>query len=232
MTDRRLDPEPSEAESVVIHPKPADDGEVVVIVRPTSPTAVETWLQPEATAVVVPGGPMPAALYGVSFLAWEAPTSASGWELLASAAAFEEPPFAPPAGSIPAAGVVIQEADGRIWMVGPTNRFGGHELTFPKGRLDRKSLKAAALAEAWEESGLQVELTGHLVDLQRSLTFTRYYVARRIGGSPADMGWESQCVVLVPPDQVSSNLLSGYDLKVLAAVQGDMAAPDGPGYLA
>jgi hypothetical protein len=52
----------------------------------------------------------------------------------------------------------------------------------------RLSSRANAIKECFEESGLQVELTGFLCDSVRSTSVTRYYTARRLGGSPADMG--------------------------------------------
>ena len=98
-----------------------------------------------------------------------------------------------------ASGVVILEDDGRVWVVSPSNAFGGYVNTFPKGKLDPGlSLHANALKECHEESGLQVELTGFLCDSERSTSVTRYYTARRIGGHPATMGWETQAVHLVP----------------------------------
>lgn len=83
--------------------------------------------------------------------------------------------------------MVTKETDGRVWLVGPTNQFGGYELTFPKGRPDGNSLQTTALCEAYEESGLRARPLQHLVDVRRSQTYTRYYLAERIGGSPADM---------------------------------------------
>lgn len=210
------------------HPRPDDHGRRVAIHRPSEASAPDAWLQPQAWAAVLPDGPVPAVLNDVPLAHWEdPPESVDGWEALAFGTSIPEPAFEAPSGLEPAAGVVVIEPDGRIWVVAPTNRFGGHELTFPKGRLDGKSPQAAALAEAYEESGLKVELIGHLLDLQRSQTFTRYYLARRVGGSPADMGWESQCVVLTPPIQVSSTALSIFDQKVLAAVQRHLEQPDG-----
>lgn len=100
----------------------------------------------------------------------------------------------------------------------PTNQFGGYELTFPKGRLDGKSLQATALCEAHEESGLRVRLLRHLIDVRRSRTYTRYYLAERTGGSPADMGWESQCVMLVPASLMGSLNLSPPDLDIVRAI--------------
>ncbi|WP_179875750.1 hypothetical protein [Sinorhizobium sp. BJ1] len=50
------------------------------------------------------------------------------------------------------------------------------------------------------ETGLHVELIAHLIDQtpKGSKTTTRYYLARRIGGTPVEMGWETQGVDLVP----------------------------------
>lgn len=52
--------------------------------------------------------------------------------------------------------------------------------------------------EAFEESGLQVELAGFLCDSVRSTSVTRYCTAKRVGGHPGDMSWETQAVHLVP----------------------------------
>ena len=50
--------------------------------------------------------------------------------------------------------VVILEDDGRVWVVHPSNGFGGYPATFPKGTLDPGMLlRAAAIREAYEESG-------------------------------------------------------------------------------
>jgi 8-oxo-dGTP pyrophosphatase MutT (NUDIX family) len=146
----------------------------------------------------------------------------SGWEALAGEGKVLEPVFKVPKGLQPAAGVVIREPDGRIWVVCPTNQFGGHEVTFPKGRLDGKSLQATALCEAFEESGLRVRLIRHLVDVRRTQTYTRYYLAERAGGSPADMGWESQCVMLVPGDLLASLDLAPTDRQVIKALGGSV----------
>jgi 8-oxo-dGTP pyrophosphatase MutT (NUDIX family) len=138
---------------------------------------------------------------------------------LAGAALVEEPVFKPPKGLQAAAGVVIREPDGRIWVVCPTNQYGDHEVTFPKGRLEGKSLQATALCEAYEESGLRVRLIRHLVDIRRTQTYTRYYLAERVGGSPADMGWESQCVVLVPEGDLRSLDLAPADKQLVRALE-------------
>ena len=70
----------------------------------------------------------------------------------------------------------------------------------------------------YEESGLRVRLLRHLVDVRRSQTYTRYYLAERVGGSPADMGWESQCVMLVPLSKLNGLRLKAPDLAVIQAL--------------
>ncbi|WP_238554606.1 NUDIX domain-containing protein [Paraburkholderia hospita] len=74
-------------------------------------------------------------------------------------------------------------------MVAPSNGYAGYTATFPKGRVDKGLPRQAnAIRAAYEESGLKVEITGFLTDAFRSLTYTRYYLARRVDGTPADMG--------------------------------------------
>lgn len=145
----------------------------------------------------------------------EAPKSSAEWEALAAFYAIEEPEFVVPEGYHQAAGVVIRERDGRVWLVAPSNAFGGYEATFPKGTLEGKSAQATALAEAFEESGLRVRLIEHLADIQRSQSYTRYYLAERVGGNPADMTWETQAVMLVPMSQLSSLLNNAFDKPLL-----------------
>ena len=50
------------------------------------------------------------------------------------------------------------------------------------------------------------------------MSYTRYYRARRIGGSPASMGWESQAVHLVPKAQLAHYLTNKNDLPLLKAL--------------
>ena len=158
---------------------------------------------------------MPAALNGVIFSSWHGMPTAAEWEAVAVMNQLEEPPLKTLDGYKSAAGVVVQEPDERIWIVAPSNAFGGYQATFPKGAMDGKSAQATALAEAFEESGLRVRLVRHLVDIKRSQSYTRYYLAERIGGSPSDMGWESQAVMLVPPAELAGFLNSPYDRDVL-----------------
>ncbi|WP_338760327.1 NUDIX hydrolase [Massilia sp. METH4] len=202
-----------------LHPCLDDDGNPVVIRNPTTPTSPASWLAPTQVATVVPGGALPEALNGIPLAPWNcAPRTSEAWARLGARAAIEEPPFVLPAGLSAAAGAVVVEDDGRIWLVAPSNRFGNYDATFPKGRADPgASLHCTAIRETYEEAGLHVELVDFLIDSRRTLTFTRYYIARRVGGTPAAMGWETQAVHLVPRAQLGC--VAGYlnDRGVIAA---------------
>ncbi len=208
--EQRLSPGPS------VHPKPNDKGQAVKLECPSTPTLISAWNDPGALARVIPEGPMPPQLNGVPLTSWNtAPTTVSAWEQLAKRGEIPEPAFKLPAGKKAAAGAVIREPDGRYWIVSPSNAWGGYTATFPKGTLDGLSLQATALKEVFEESGLRVRLISWLMDTPRTLSFTRYYLAERVEGSPADMGWESQAVSLVPVSQLSEVLTSSSDKPLL-----------------
>jgi ADP-ribose pyrophosphatase YjhB (NUDIX family) len=208
-----------------LHPRPDDQGRVVRIHSPSTPSPASAWGDPTATVVVLPDGLVPASLNGVPFAPWCPLGDASAWwEAEASRMAIPEPLFACPAGLKPAAGALVVEPDGRVWCVAPSNRFGGHAHTLPKGRLDGRSLAAAALVEAFEETGLQVELQAWLCDVARSVTYTRIYVARRVGGSPAACGWESQAVALAPAAALRALLTHPGDQLVLDALEKPKAS--------
>lgn len=202
-----------------IHPRPNDQGKPVVIQKPSAATPLSAWSDPAAMAAVLPAGTTPPALHAVPFAAWKAPADDSGWDALAHSMPTYEPEFVCPTGLKPAAGAVVVEPDGRCWAVAPTNRFGGHAHTFPKGRTDGRSLKAAALVEVFEEAGLAVELTAWLCDVNRSVTRTRFYLARRVNGTPASMGWESQCTILAPVSALRQLLTHPADQQVLDALE-------------
>lgn len=205
-----------------IHPKPDEWGRPLAIAAPTTPTPPASWLDPQLPATVIPGGAVPPALNGIAFAAWrDAPRHDAGWSALAGqCGAFEEPPFAPAPGRRVAAGVVILEDDGRVWVVHPSNGFGGYPATFPKGTLDPgMTLRATAIREAYEESGLRVVLSGFLLDLTRSRSRTRYYLGRRVGGCPSDMGWESQAVSLLPRARLHEVLVNPNDGPLVAWLQ-------------
>src|SRR5690606_28506989 len=132
----------------------------------------------------------------------------------------EEPDLNRPKGKKAAAGVVIVEDDGRVWAVAPSNAYGGYQATFPKGTCaPGTSLQAVAIREPHEEAGLPLQLTRFLVDVPRSTSYTRYYLARRISGHPGDMGWESQAVMLIPIDRLPEILTHKNDAPIIKAVQ-------------
>jgi 8-oxo-dGTP pyrophosphatase MutT (NUDIX family) len=203
------------------HPHPDEQGKPVLLKQPSTPTPLAAWSDADCAATVIPGGDLPQALNGIAFQAWrDAPTTDAGWNSVAGQLALDEPPLTVAPGMAPAAGVVIEEADGRIWLVAPSNAFGGYNATFPKGRVDGGvNLQACAIREAFEESGLQVRITGWLADADRTLTCTRYYRAVRTGGTPANMGWESQAVHLVPRAALGAFLAHPNDLPLLEAIQ-------------
>lgn len=185
--------------NAVKHPRAGEDGEIIVINEPHAPTDVTTWDNPEAVATWTPGSPLPSTLNGIPLAPWTPPETMEEWdEVEGQDYSIDEPAFGD-SKKAPAAGVVIEEPDGRVWVIHPTNAFGGYKGTFPKGHLEPgMDLQATAIKEAWEESGLKVEITGHLIDVERTTTVARYYTAKRTGGTPAGMGWETQAVSLVP----------------------------------
>jgi len=203
-----------------IHPKRDDYNRPVTIHHPSVSSLPETWADPKAIVTVVPEGDVPAELNGVPFSPWvSVPTDIAGWAAVPGQSPhLLEIPLHIPAGKKGGAGVVTIEADGRIWLVSPTNRFGGYRNTLPKGTLEPGlSMQATAIKETWEESGLQVEIIALLGDFERSTSVARYFLARRIGGTPAAMGWESQAVCLVPVCELFGMLNNVYDLEIIRA---------------
>jgi 8-oxo-dGTP pyrophosphatase MutT (NUDIX family) len=212
---------------MIYHPRRDDKDKKVALHNPSQPTSLTTWSHPSEVAVVVPDGDMPDELNGIPFTAWaRVPESNGDWERLAAQTAIDEPPYSPPKHKKPAAGIVVEEEDGRLWLVAPSNGFGGYSATFPKGTVEAgSSRQATAIREALEEAGLQVEITGFLADVERSTSYTRYYRACRLGGHPALMGWESQAVVLVPRDKLGDYLTNPYDSPLLHALQRMVTVP-------
>lgn len=214
----------------VYHPHKDENGKLVVLANPSTPTVEGAWHDADHHATTVPASPMPECINGIPVAPWtHAPATEAGWQALVAGCTFDEPPFEAPPGKKPASGVVVVEPDGRVWVVSPRNQFGGYTNTFPKGRVaraDHASLRANAVREAHEESGLKVELTGFLIDVPRSTTFTRYYVGRRIGGCPSDMGWESQAAHLVPGALLPAVAAHKNDAPILAALEAHFAAQE------
>jgi hypothetical protein len=123
----------------VYHPMPDEHGRPVLLKKPSQPTALSAWHEPDAVVTVLPNGGSPAELNGIPFAPWLAvPTSAQAWNRVAGQCACEEPPFDPPAGKRPAAGVVVEEPDGGFWLVAPYNAHGGYTATSRRGGLKER----------------------------------------------------------------------------------------------
>lgn len=208
----------------VYHPRLDEQGPKVFLAKPSEESNLAQLADAAASATFVPTSSWEQALHGVTLASWvPSDTTASVWEELAEPAV-DEPAYVLPAGMRAAAGAVVVEPDGRVWLVAPSNGFAGYQVTFPKGRVDKgATLQATAIKEVWEESGLLVKLTGYLGDFVRTETYTRFYIARRVGGTPCDMGWESQAVHLGPVSKACGLLNRSTDRDVLKALEARMA---------
>ncbi len=204
----------------VFHPRTDDKGKPVKINEPTPPAAMSAFADSTKMAIMLPNGQLPAALNGIAFEPWQsAPKTLAGWEHVEGQTKIDESPLKSKNGKKLAAGAVTIESDGRFWLVAPTNAFGGYKATFPKGTLEPgMTPQATAIKEAFEEAGLQVEITGLIGDFERSQSITRYYIARRLGGLPTQMDWESPAVMLVPRPQLLKVLNHANDHAVIQAL--------------
>lgn len=206
------------ATAPVYHPQLDAEGKRVQLHAPSAPDGMERLAHADQAATFVPGRMVSGVLNGVPLATWaEVPTTAADWNRCIDSS-LAEPPLHVPQGMQAAAGTVVVEPDGRLWLVAPSNGFGGYRATFPKGRAEPLlALQATAIKETYEESGLATAILAFIGDFTRTQTRTRFYLARRIGGTPADMGWESQAVHLVPPQQACRWLNRSTDHAVLAA---------------
>ena len=205
----------------IYHPHLDEHGARVRLHAPSCEANLARLADPRAGVTFVPGSACADELHGVPFAPCTAADVEAACRRVAAERGVAEPPFELPSGKRAAAGAVVREPDGRVWLVAPANGFGGDATTFPKGRVEPgMALQATAIREVWEESGLLVEPTAWLGDFSRTQTYTRFYVARRIGGHPAGMGWESQAVHLVTPADAVRLLNRATDHAVLEALLG------------
>jgi ADP-ribose pyrophosphatase YjhB (NUDIX family) len=84
----------------------------------------------------------------------------------------------------------------------------------------------AAIKETFEESGLKIQITEWIGDFERTTSVTRYYFARRIGGNPAQIDWESQAVKLVPKKKLFTVLNHAKDHELLTAMLAKLQSAD------
>jgi 8-oxo-dGTP pyrophosphatase MutT (NUDIX family) len=206
-------------ETWTYHPQLDEHGRKHRLHAPSCEANLASLADPQANLTFIPGSTCASLLNGIVLSPCGQPEIDQALVCANAAPAVVEPPYLLPTGKRAAAGAVVMEPDGRIWLVAPSNGFGGYQATFPKGRVEPGvSLQATAIKEVWEESGLLVALTAYLGDFSRTQTWTRFYLARRVGGHPADMGWESQAVHLVTPARARQLLNRETDHAVLDAV--------------
>ncbi len=204
------------------HPAGVDDkGNPVTVNYPTKPSSKDTWGNKNATATFTPGGDTPSTLNGVPMKSWSPPKE--GWHAVGGNNERLEAlfPFNKPTdGKSTGAGVLIMESDGRVWLTKPTNEFGGYKQTYPKGTVESGlTMQQNAIKEAFEETGLKIKITGVLGDYDRTTSRARMYIAERVGGTPKDMGWESQAVRLATMKDAKTLLNMSHDKKILDDLQ-------------
>lgn len=200
------------------HPKLGEKGTPVMVNYPSVPSHKDTWTDPKKTATFTPGGNTPDSLNGVALKPWKAPTTLAGWSKVPGQmkGIDDDVPFVATPNKTVGSGVVILEPDGRVWLTKPTNEFGGYKHTYPKGTAEPGlSLQANAIKEAYEETGLKVRIVGILGDVDRDTSKARYYVAVREGGTPKDMGWETQAMRLAPRSQLKNFLNKPHDQQLV-----------------
>ena len=191
-----------------LRPKPKSEGE------PGKADSVVVFSAGEASPVK--------ELNGVAFSKYDPPAD---WADVSGQADVDEPELPEvPRGMELSSGLLIREKDGRVWMMRPKGGYGGYHQTFPKGRAeDGLSLQANAIKEGFEETGLKAKIVGFAGDFEGDTTITRFYIAEREGGDPAQAGEESEGVVLAPPARLKDFLNRERDRKIANAMTGDAA---------
>ena len=198
------------------HPKKDDSGSTVKIQHPDEPSPQEHWNDSEKHASTIPGhDKIPSQINNIPVKKFETPNT---WKNIDGQGEFKEPEFSPTKKK--AVGVIMVEPDKRVWVVHPTNQFGGYSATFPKGTVEHGlNLRENAIKETHEESGLKAELHDHLGDFERTTSTSRYYIGKRTSGHPSDMGWESQKVSLVPMKDLHKVLTHPADQPIIEALR-------------
>ncbi len=120
-----------------------------------------------------------------------------------------------PAGKHLASGVIMVEDNGSVWIYAPKGQYGGYKQTFAKGTVEGGlTLQQTAIKETFEETGLKAEIFGYLGDYEKSTSINRFYIGKRVAGSPVMMGEEAEAVLLVPQEQLKSFLNVNLDKAI------------------
>jgi len=179
---------------------------------PTTPTPPSLWQRTDISLVFVPGAPAPAMLNGIPMRSVAPPADAHAWlvHCMEDIAVDAPYPLGFASNGRPTAGVVIFEGwpVPRIWLVVPSNQYGGR-VTLPQGGVDAdEPPPVAGLRELFEESGLFARLRGVVGDFGleydptprefRAATsnYIRFFWGDRTSGTVRDAGWETQAVIL------------------------------------
>ena len=110
-----------------LHPHKDDHGQPVKLMSPSTPSDLNAWADASQHATAIPLSPMPAMLNAIAIMSLQdPPNNNAGWERLAASSDFKEPAFKALSGKKTSSGVVVVEPDGRIWVVSPSNQFGGY----------------------------------------------------------------------------------------------------------
>lgn len=194
------------------------------VVAPTVPTPTVPMNTAGNLAFKSGASPgMPVEVDGVLFQPYTDAQKGALYSSLDKKLPTHESPMVVPPGKKAGAGVVIVTEDGRVWLVEPTNHFGGYLNTWPKGKQEPgMTLQQTALKEAMEETGLAVDLVDVLGDFETSTSMTRYYVAKVIGGAPWDAKFETSLgfhetanVKLVDQAEAAKILNKSWDKDIL-----------------
>ena len=133
-----------------------------------------------------------------------------------------------------AGGVVIDERDGRPWvlLIARRNAAGRPQWTLPKGRVeDGETPEEAAVREVGEETGVQASIDRRLgtidywfvwrPDKVRYHKYVHYFLMHHDGAPPGPRDDEAEEVEWVPLDAAIVRLAHGNERNLLRSISGD-----------
>lgn len=196
---------------MIYHPHTDSENNKVAILRPDIPSSPHLWHDSTQAVCFTPGCVVPNHLNNIPIKSIK-----PNWDNHTVKDIDSHIPFHNSLGFHTAAGIVIVEPDHRVWLTTPSNHYGGYKFTFPKGsRNDREHLRHTAVRETHEETGLLAEPLAYLGDYKRHTSVSRMYVGRRVSGSPADQGWESQAIHLIPLEHLHNYVHTPVDQTIV-----------------